>query len=130
MADTLFRGKRISDGKWVFGSFVKIKKPESDSFDCFIVEMSAEYYRVIPETVGQYTGREDKQRNKIFEGDIVAYPGLNKKGFPADIWYNQRKGSYEIRKIGYNHIGLYNSEYCYVVIGNIYDQPELLNIGR
>ena len=69
MRDILFRGKRADNGEWTEGYFFKswdkVFLLWGMTGDCPNME------EVVPETVGQYTGIEDDNDVRIFEGDIV-----------------------------------------------------------
>ena len=120
MTEIIFRGKRLNDGEWVEGNFVK---GCIDDF-AYIVEfgnkdLCRNYVEVIPETVGQYTGFDDKNGKKVFEGDILK----------AEIWWEQG-GCYphtETRFIEATFPNMYKNHFeKFEVVGNIYDNPELL----
>ena len=121
MRDIIFRGKREDNGEWINESETYIK----DGDGTWLCDESNDVVKVLPETVGQYTGLTDKNGKKIFEGDIVReYGGESCQGY------------YEIDnvltvKIPDTLINFEMSYDCeYKIIGNIYDNPELLKGGN
>ena len=117
--EIIFRAKRKDNGQWAQGSlFAECSRVEIVRGTCN--NIGIEGVEVIPETVGQYTGKMDKNGTKIFEGDIIR--GLMDYG-PAG-WLER------IVSIGWNAECGYQWNYFLLdtieVIGNIYDNPELL----
>lgn len=144
MREVLFRGKDYS-GNWVYGYLVHGKEVEGNKMpgyyiieDNFSVEDSGEFYHKLSQVtcVGQWTGWCDKNGQKIFEGDIIE---------PDIFTINYKKESKAVKKIvnvvfedgafkahGCKGEGYYLASYfCngYKVIGNIHDNPELLEGG-
>lgn len=137
MREILFRGKRVDDGKWVYGYCYELeKKPMISS--C----VKREAYEIYPETVGQFTGLTDKNGKKIFEGDIVhavyqvGYVGCKNIDYGIGVvkycasYYGG--ASYEIDIIGDSGSRVFTAslENGVEVIGNVYDNPELLIKGE
>ncbi|HJJ14165.1 MAG TPA: YopX family protein [Clostridiaceae bacterium] len=115
-----FRGLSFDKG-WIYGNLIK-----SDQ-NTWIRESDYYNFKVKAETVGQFTGLHDKNGKEIYEGDIVQWAD-----FKMEVFWGEDVG------IGYgfcwrNVKG--KNEYCesmtgfideYEVIGNIYNNPELL----
>ena len=131
MREILFRGKRIDNGEWVYGNLnygtIEIKSIKDSYYisDFGVNPWDKKFYPVIPESVGQYTGMTDKNGKNIFEGDIVKQRGfLN--NYYSSVWY--AAGRFLVRDYetllptALGGISRYEIE----VIGNIHDNPELL----
>lgn len=118
MREILFKGKRIDNGEWVEGYYLKYIKPNNGEVEHRIFVSDGDgvtWYTVVEETICQYTEFIDKNDTKIFEGDIVN----------ASWGY---KGLVELDSL------IYASMECRIsddieVIGNIFDNPELLEGG-
>lgn len=115
-----FRGKRIDNGEWVYGSFVSKFKRKNNVFvnNLILTEDGEHAFEVDPETVCELTGLTDKSGKEIYEGDIViGANGLT--GGPSEVLYK-----YSVWQ-PFSYLSNYNGEQ-FEVIGNIHDNPELL----
>lgn len=133
MREILFRGKRLDNGEWVKGFITAacararrlyfIEKPAQDLDDC------NHSYEVDFTTVGQYTGMLDKNGNKIFEGDIVDFSDRSDGDGYGVVRYDESETEFEFEYDNiYRSLGSYYPKNI-EVIGNIYDNPELLKDG-
>lgn len=131
MREILFRGKRKDNGEWVQGYLYR----SSEKLNPFIMLKSEKgaSYEVNADTVGQYTSLTDKNGTKIFEGDILAFDDTDGgKGFYEAFW-DGNSGNFAIAENGNrNYVDDFElferNEWFkwFTVIGNIYDNPELL----
>ena len=130
MREILFRGKRTNNGEWVEGKGIDL------NFDTAYI-LTKEYdscsgyymgeFEVIPETIGQFTGLTDKNGKKIFEGDIVKH--YHDKKFPKSyskgvIYWEEEYLRW--KRTSENATCCIANDCIYEVIGNIHDNPELL----
>ena len=124
----LFRGKRTDNGEWIEGLVARY----NPIFDCAnIVDDFESLVPVKTETVGQYTGLTDKNGKKIFEGDIVKhYTHCDIKEYCEDIgrvfYYTKTCRFLRTSKLFPDDCPEIYSSCEYEVIGNIYDNPELM----
>lgn len=125
MREILFRGKRIDNGKLVYGSLIQrnilgavfpIIRAEDIGYGNF------KEWEVIPKTVGQYTGLKDKNGVNIFEWDFVRCD--NYHGAVEGIVGYNRCYFYLVCLSGYSDEYLFNCS-NFEVIGNIHDNPEV-----
>ena len=129
MREILFRGKRFDNGEWIEGNYRAVRNSHFSYIEC--IDKPTDCYRIDHETVGQYAGMTDRNGKKIFEGDICL--GVLKTRF--EVYWDKERTAFMARE---KHDVPYGKDIDYYasysdgkigaeVIGNIYDNPELLN---
>lgn len=151
MREIWYRGKRKDNGEWVKGgSIIKAQDgiwiiPTGGIIQYIADSRELGYVEAIPvapETVGQYTGLTDKNGKRIFEGDIIKYHLWDDKFDYCEVKF----GYFYAAMDSYNggpalgfyladingkadDIGFFENLYKFVeVIGNIHDNPKLLEV--
>ena len=127
-----FRGKSIYDEEWLYGSLIKIEKdryaviPPLNDIE---IGKSIGMYEVCLETIGQFTGLYDKNGKEIYEGDILHTVtfGFEPEEYTAIILYDncrfQLSNGRNLFYFGQSDLTRMDDT---IVIGNIYDNPELI----
>lgn len=124
MREILFRGKRIDNGEWVEGQFAYTIPSKEPCIEVYFDSGISIRIRVDPYTVGQYTGLMDKNGQRIFEGDVVAFD----RGEFVVTYFDCRMG---FGFSGLNGRGVVSgftmTDWEHLeVICNIHDNPELM----
>ena len=139
MREILFRGKRLYNGEWAEGYYAA-EPYTKNTYNCgYILENEKDLFAkraciVDSRTVGQFTGLTDKNGKKIFEGDILKiYEGSEDDGYKIRKVYSYGGVlcvDYETSEWDFNALAFLDSDnvFTFEVIGNIYDNPELLEV--
>lgn len=124
----LFKGKTIKEDKWIYGDLIHSWHKMNTKSTTMIYNTLGKT-EVDPTTVCEYTGLTDKNKTKIFEGDIVELLHSKGKDIRTVVWC-EKFMSYELAINGEvdMHDGWDFTDCCYngVIVGNIIDNKELL----
>lgn len=144
MREILFRGQTRRYGEkvniageklpsnWVYGGIF----PQNDGGDFAIIyqqDPTIEKFMVYADTVGQYTGVKDNSGIRIFEGDIIQVKFESDAELSSEpiVWYENYEVYFDDEyhnwrlRIGEYTCSLWEYDQDCVVIGNVYDSPEL-----
>lgn len=130
MREILFRGKFGNEWKYGFLSIepqgLVIKEPYNN--------YNTNVWHIESDTIGQYTGFKDKDGNKIFEGDILAFDDMDGSKGIYEVFWDGNNGKFAIAASGNrNYVDDFElfdelferNEYfkLFEVISNIFDNP-------
>lgn len=136
MREILFKAKRKDNGEWVEGNLITNERNENQKYIGYIFDErngvieDFDLVEVIPDTLCQYTGLTDKNGQKIWENDICEMVYDGKIHIYVVVWDKTEldfKGTNGKENYGRNFEYLGCCEEI-VVIGNIFDNPELLEV--
>lgn len=116
-----FRGKCPDTGEWVYGDLGYRSRVTLYGLH---PATTVGRYDVAPATVGQFTGLYDKNGKEIYEGDILREP---ETGILVEVVYDAPEFCFRHNAHGYRFL---NHPERFEVIGNNFDNPELLKGGK
>lgn len=139
MREILFRGKAINrdkgyhlteykNGEWVYGLVTKLYDEQFKSLPAEMTNTNGiRGIEIDYKTIGQYTGLNDKNGTKIFEGDILKFINSDNETSYYDVVYSEVDCRWIIRQNGISQDVLDKFVERYMTVAdNIYDSPELL----
>ena len=149
MRKILFRGKRLDNGEWIQGFLALLGDdyyiaPDINAYTsmggrgkgrCMLF---GHYYQVLPETVGQFTGLIDKNGKTIFEGDNIKivpdydysddYSISKVYSYNGILCVDYHGDDFDSTALGF--LDDYLPDGDFEVIGNIHDNPKLLEVTK
>lgn len=133
MREILFKAKRKDNGEWVEGNLITNERNENQKYIGYIFDErngvieDYDLVEVIPDTICQYTGLEDKNGNKIWENDIAHIRSSGLSGYGVIKYENGNLVLVDVkRKRTYSMYG----EWKIRKDGNIFDNPDLLEVKQ
>ena len=142
MREILFRGKRTINGDWVYGDFMRGNERKSLRDRIFVYDSETQSfndYEINPSTIGQYTGLTDKNGKRVFDWDIlhIAKIADGLGGYyqpPLDypvnvvVKWDLCAWMWETLCEDKRYISFPDAwcHYEFEIIGNVHDNPELL----
>lgn len=129
-----FKGQRVDNNQWVYGYYVKDPQGNHRIYHQPFKEASSNTYHFVKgETVRQYTGLKDSEGKEVYEGDVMENV-VDKGLFNWFVLFVD--GSFVIKNIGVDgyispifHRLSQTMTQNRIVIGNIFEHPELLKGG-
>ena len=122
MREIKFRGFNRKNGVWLYGFYLQNRGAHFVCPDEFAEGKSWDDYEIDPETRGEYTGQKDKNGQEIYEGDIMR----DVDGNTCEVIWQQESAGFR----QYDHVlqlcDNFIEEEFDEIIGNIHDNPELL----
>lgn len=131
MREIKFRGKRVDNGEWVVGGFTLDAAGEPRITTVTDDKEGLVFNKVIPETVGQFTGKQDRNSSDVFDGDIVK-PQTTKLYTPTKeeigaVYWDDKEAGFMIHWLDDDsRLGISEFFRGVEIIGNRFENPELL----
>lgn len=128
-----FRGKDLFDN-WQYGSLLLENRSSDETCEVRDI-ITLDGKRHPCKNIGQFTGLYDINNKEIFEGDIICSYDSKQQPIIHRVEYDNDEATFVVvlngSKKGYFGYGKFNKEWINeckkIVIGNIYDNPEIIS---
>lgn len=129
MREIEFRGYNRKNKQWLYGFYLQNRGAHFVCPDEFANSKSWEDYEIDPDSLGQFTGLFDKNKHKIYEGDIVS------NGWSELHYIRYEDGKWDVvdewknwnELLEFAHTDYNNAIRGIEVVGNMYDNPEMIH---
>ena len=144
-----FRGESLKEPRWIYGDLLHAgTEPSDEEWQIMFWDDEEGWMQetVDPRTIGHFTGLYDQKRKEIYEGDIISYEFSDGSNALCIVGWNEEKVCFGIiERYAYNwklkgyyshsfdadkFIGYRKGTIKFEVVGNIHDNPELLEVKR
>lgn len=125
MKEIEFRAKNLKD-EWEYGYYLEFELCDGEGRCSYIKKDGCQPIKVIKNTVGQFTGYIDSCKKRVYEGDILKITDEDiHESWSSEV---EQKGIVEVNSCDYDYtlIEWADDYLTFEVIGNIYDNPELI----
>ena len=129
MREIEFRGYNRKNKQWLYGFYLQNRGAHFVCPDEFANSKSWEDYEIDPDSLGQFTGLFDKNKHKIYEGDIVSngWSELHYIRYDDGKWDVVDKWKNWNELLEFAHTDYNNAIRGIEVVGNMYDNPEMIH---
>lgn len=120
-----FRAKRLDNGEWAYGD-LHLRTPHAHIHS----EVGSKAF-IDTDTIGQFTGIKDTSDKEVYEGDILRVTSLYERNLGqqkiVEVMYDDKAGAFMAYMGAEVYLGIVECDHQIDIIGNIHDNPELLN---
>ena len=128
----VYRGKRIYNGEWLEGSLLFYPDVNRAFMSLGRFHKIGDFFEIDKKTIGQHTNKDDRHGKKVFEDDILRFENNDGEYSLYVCRWSDKESGWIVDSIGQGGYDTLDAFFCEnaEVIGNIHDNPELLEVSE